>query len=203
MKHTITLSQINPSYCYSVKDNSPRGCHTASFDDLKIGDKIVIDNYFHEIIEEPTEAHTETPTDTKASQLETVIKLYVSIEARKDRSAWNKGINEYCFEFIGTMEEAVSRGWLDIDTLDSKQSFEKWLLNGACSWQQYSEGGCSLIYDEDIAKRLCTPSELKRTRNGENPPNSFEDWLDVQTRALYQACNRLYRIFKPMREGKE
>ena len=52
MKRTITLSQLDLTITYSVKDNSPRGCHTVPGSFLQIGDKIVIDNYFHEIIEE-------------------------------------------------------------------------------------------------------------------------------------------------------
>lgn len=60
----------------------------------------------------------------------------------------------------------------------------------------YNWGGSSLIYDADIAGRLCCPSELKKTRNGERRPNSREEWLDVQARALYQACNRLCRLYR-------
>ena len=67
------------------------------------------------------------------------------------------------------------------------------LLNGAESWQQYSAGGCALIYDGDIAERLCTKSELKATRNGERNPNARESWIDVQARALYQAANLIRR----------
>ena len=70
---------------------------------------------------------------------------------------------------------------------------EKALLNGASSWQQYSDGGCALIYDADIAKILCTPTELKRTRNGELMPNSRENWLDVQASALFQAYRMIRR----------
>lgn len=93
-KHVITLSQINPAYTYSVKDDSPRGCHTAFYDDLKIGDKIVIDNYFHEIIEEtPTEATetaeanedtdttTEAPTETEKTRAE-FAKLCEDVETQ-------------------------------------------------------------------------------------------------------------------------
>ena len=75
------------------------------------------------------------------------------------------------------------------------------LLNGAKDWSQYSWGGCSLIYDPDIASRLCCPSELKKTRNGERRPNSREEWLDVQARALYQAANRVYRYLKMLDRG--
>lgn len=31
---------------YSVKDDSARGCHTAYRSEIKVGDKIVIDNHF-------------------------------------------------------------------------------------------------------------------------------------------------------------
>lgn len=55
-------------------------------------------------------------------------------------------------------------------------------------------GGCSLCYDSDIAARVCTPSELKRKHGGVYEPNSRETWLDVQTRALHQDCNRIRTI---------
>lgn len=71
---------------------------------------------------------------------------------------------------------------------------ERWALNGASCWEQYSNGGCSLCYNADIAARVCTPSELKRTDGGMNAPNSRETWLDVQAHALYQACNRIRKI---------
>ena len=53
MKRTITLKEVfemNVS-TWSKKDNSPRGCKTVSTSELKIGDKIVIQNYFTEIIQ--------------------------------------------------------------------------------------------------------------------------------------------------------
>ena len=65
------------------------------------------------------------------------------------------------------------------------------MLNGAKDWNQYSWGALSLIYDCDIAERLSAPSELKKTRGGERRPNSREEWLDVQARALQQAFSRL------------
>lgn len=39
-------------------------------------------------------------------------------------------------------------------------------------------------------------SELKKTRHGERRPNSREEWLDTQARALYQACNRVARLYR-------
>ena len=108
-------------------------------------------------------------------------------ESRKTRSAWSKGVNLYAQELIDGLEEAVEGGYFDIDDLEAPKMVEKALLNGADDWKQFSWGGCSLIYDGDIAERLCNPTELKRTRNGEKDPNPREQWLDTQARALYQA----------------
>ena len=69
------------------------------------------------------------------------------------------------------------------------------MLNGAQNWSEYSWGGSALICNGDIAERLCTPSELKKTRNGERRPNSREEWLDTQARALYKACNRVACLY--------
>jgi len=73
------------------------------------------------------------------------------------------------------------------------------LLNGAHDWIEYSYGGCSFIFDSDIAERLCTPSELKKKKGGELQPNSYELWLDVQARALNQACERLLKAFRDVK----
>ena len=69
-------------------------------------------------------------------------------------------------------------------------------MNGAENWKEYSYGGCALCYDHDIAKHYCTPSELKKTKEGMRNPNSQETWLDVQARALHQAENLINRIAK-------
>ena len=75
---------------------------------------------------------------------------------------------------------------------------KKELLNGADNWREYSYGGCALIYDADIAERLCSPSEYAKTREGERAPNSRETWLDVQARALGQAATLIATV---AREG--
>ena len=62
-------------------------------------------------------------------------------------------------------------------------------MAGADSWREYSYGGGALIYDGDIARKLCAPWELRRTRDGARRPNSRETWLDVQARALGQAAS--------------
>lgn len=51
-KRTIILAELfqKDTKTWSVKDDSVRGCKTMSIDDIKIGDKVVINNYFTEII---------------------------------------------------------------------------------------------------------------------------------------------------------
>lgn len=124
---------------------------------------------------------------------------------RKDRSAWNKGVTKYAFDILDTIEDRIN---YEGHEPESREELIDFMLNGAYSpygkgngthlyncWKVASEGGSYEIYDSDIAERLCTPSELKKTRNGERRPNAREDWLDVQARALYQAGNRIMKIW--------
>nr|DAG60695.1 MAG TPA: hypothetical protein [Bacteriophage sp.] len=119
-------------------------------------------------------------------------KITAELEARKDRSAWDRGVNAYALELVGELRE---RAAYEGRNPEPGKECREWMLNGAADWQQYSWGGSSLIYNGDIAARLCCPSELKKTRDGERRPNSREDWLDVQARALYQACNRVAHLY--------
>lgn len=128
-------------------------------------------------------------------------KLRESIAAEKQRSAWGKGVTQYALELVDELAEQIGGGYVDPAELTKPRILRAALLNGAKDWREYSWGGCSLIYDPDIASRLCCPSELKKTRNGEHRPNSREEWLDVQARALFQAANRVYRHLK-MLEGE-
>ena len=119
----------------------------------------------------------------------TVNDIRESLVNDTQRSAWGKGVTAYALDLLDQLKEAVEGGYFDMENLLAPRMLRSALLNGAGSWSEYSWGGCSLISDRDIAKRLCTPSELKRTRNGERRPNSREEWLDTQARALFQAAN--------------
>lgn len=101
---------------------------------------------------------------------------------RKDRSSWGRGVTAYAIDMLEGLEDAP-------ELLGGEQTREL-LLNDAVDWNQYSWGGRALVYDADIARALCTPSELRRTRCGERRPNVSEEWLDVQARACAQACDR-------------
>jgi hypothetical protein len=100
------------------------------------------------------------------------------------RTAWGRGVLEYAREMVAD---------LDPDTVLTRDTVRRVVLNGATDARQYSEGGCALIYDCDIAARVCTPSELKRKKGGALPPNRNETWLDVQTRAINQALDLIAR----------
>lgn len=126
-------------------------------------------------------------------------KMNNLIEARKERSAWGNGVKAYALELVEGLEEAIDGGYFDLDDLEAPKLLERALLNGASDWSQYSWGGSALIYDGDIAERLCCPSELKKTRNGERRPNSREEWLDVQARALFQASRLVLGAYEASR----
>mgnify|MGYP007104059316 CR=1 FL=1 len=142
--------------------------------------------------EDETMTTTTTATLTNGESINTAERVLNAAEdlitATKCRSAWAKGVNVYAIELLEDLRESCTGGWFEEDDLGSARLVEKGILNGASDWTQYSWGGCSLIYDTQIAARLCTPSELKITRNGERNPNSREQWLDTQARALYQAA---------------
>lgn len=116
------------------------------------------------------------------------------IKSRKAKSAWERGVVVYALELFEELKERVEGGWFT--DLDSPKLVEKSLLNGAENWNEYSWGGCSLIYDSEIAERLCTNTELKRTNHGEKDPNRKEQWLDVQARALRQASRMVMRAYR-------
>lgn len=127
----------------------------------------------------------------KPTSADPVSAIRSRIDANPARSAWLRGVRLYASELLDELDEAISCGYFDPDDLTNQKAIRGQLLNGAADWSQYSWGGSSLIYDSDIAERLCTPSELKRTRNGDRRPNSHEEWLDTQARALSQASRMI------------
>lgn len=116
--------------------------------------------------------------------------LLQKVENEKVRSAWTNGVKMYAIELL---DDAASN--LECEEFANLQELKDAILNGAKDWLQYSEFGCSLIYSADIAERLCSPSELKRTKNCMNKPNSRENWVQCQARALFQAWELIKRVY--------
>ena len=112
--------------------------------------------------------------------METADVIFEKIVHLNPRSAWNHGVVIYAMELM--------------NDVDGKEITEKNLLIGAKDWKEYSYSGNALIYDVDICHRLCTPSEIKKTKDGEHHPNKQENWIDVQARALYQAARLIMKI---------
>lgn len=127
-------------------------------------------------------------------------KAMQTLEQRKDRSAWGRGVTAYAVDMLQQIEEHYKGGYISADDLETWTTAEAVALNGARDWSEYSWGGSALVYDGDIAAALCTPSELKKTRNGDRRPNSREEWLDVQARALRQAFRRMYAAIRAARQ---
>ena len=117
----------------------------------------------------------------------TKIELIKAIKESKARSAWAKGVKWYALNLVKESYQNAT----DIVKVNMAV-----YLNGAETWKEYSYGGCALIYDYDIAKRLCTPSELKKTDFGRKQPNGSVTWLDVQARALKQAHRLIAELIK-------
>ena len=118
--------------------------------------------------------------------MKTNTELTALLTAMPARSAWMRGVQSYALEMVESAESELA-GVADL---------KKELLNGAANWREYSYGGCALIYDADIAERLCSFSEYRKTREGQRAPNSRETWLDVQARALGQAATLISTALK-------
>ena len=119
-------------------------------------------------------------------------ELINKLQNQKASSKWQKGVIIYSVMLLENIQE-------DHDQINDNITFkelETLLLNGAKNWSRYSWGGNALIYNEDIAKMLVTPSVLKKCNNGEKRPNQKEEWLDIQARALAQAFDKIWGIVK-------
>ena len=116
-----------------------------------------------------------------------------AIESKKVRGAWMNGVKAYALELINELECTM---YYDECAMDNENLLHKALLNGASDWMQYSEGGCSLITDRSIAERLCNATELKRCHDGQLNPNSRENWIQCQARALFQAERMIMEVMR-------
>lgn len=143
----------------------------------------------------------EKTTNRTAEEITAVLaNAMQTLQQRKDRSAWSRGVTAYAVDMLQQIADYYKGGYISADDLTTWATAEAVALNGARGWSEYSWGGSALVYDGDIAAALCTPSELKKTRNGDRRPNSREEWLDVQARALRQAFRRVYSAIKDARQ---
>ena len=115
--------------------------------------------------------------------------IHADIDCLKLRkSAWNNGVKQYMRDFI-------DYDMILFDKLVKSQNFLEFtqiLLNGADNWTHHSWSGCSLCYNYDILERLFPANMIKRYQNC-SMVNGME-LLDIQAKALNQACKKLYNI---------
>lgn len=122
-----------------------------------------------------------------------VARIREEIENTRFRSAWDNGVKLYALDILGDYSKMLDYA-KETGGGYTPRFIETALLLGAENWMAYSEGCCTLVYSADIAKRLCSPSEMKRktSRSGMIlPPNRIETWIQVQGRALNQAWRLL------------
>lgn len=129
---------------------------------------------------------------TNSTNINTGVNSFIAqqLNAHNDKSAWSKAVTAYALELVETLDNWDKQP-------ENIAELREMMLNGASDWSAYSWGGSSLIYNQDIAERCCTPSELKcvTNKNGlRDMANAREHWLDVQARALYQAATLVCNI---------
>lgn len=120
----------------------------------------------------------------------TYTEIYSLLTQEKSRSAWARGVNRIALNIV--VEILEEHDGNDAPHFNRVVDFSKHFYNDSLREAVYS--GCFLIYDEDIAKNFCTPSELKRLKNGGRNPSSRETWLDVMYRGAYQAIRHIITL---------
>lgn len=89
MKDTITMNEIKAISTWSVKDDSPRGCKTVSNSKVKPGDKVVYNNRFTLVIDEPETEEEETTERTAEEVTADIIEFFENNE-----DIYNEAIEE-------------------------------------------------------------------------------------------------------------
>lgn len=115
--------------------------------------------------------------------------IHTDIDRLKLRkSAWNNGLKQYMHDFIDYDDILFDK----LVKSKSFYDFKQVLLNGADNWTHHSWSGCSLCYNYDILERLFPANMVKRYQNC-SMVNGMH-LLDIQAKALNQACKKLYNI---------
>ena len=120
----------------------------------------------------------------------TYTEIYNLLTQEKPRSAWSRGVNNIAVNIVSEILENADGN--DAPHFYRVDDFSRHFYG--VSLREAVDGGCFLIYDYDIARNFCTPSELKRVKNGERNPNSRETWLDVMYRGAYQAIRHIISL---------
>lgn len=99
----ITIKELKETGCrtWTIKDNSVRGCKTVSIDDLQIGEKVLINNHFVEIIEEAEEVEEMKNINDR------ILEAIKEMDDSEIVSIWNeycRNVNNYDDEILDSYE---------------------------------------------------------------------------------------------------
>ena len=121
--------------------------------------------------------------------------------------ARNKAVWEYGIEVL---DSVATNGDDENRELWTQDKLRDLLLNGAfdyykpydeqAHWKRYSEGGCSLIWNIEIAQRVCTPNQYKKLEDKINSGDDTHDWIMIQARCLFDAAQLIYQTFNSLND---
>ena len=114
--------------------------------------------------------------------------------SRTERSYWSRGVASLIRDYG---EEVL--GEHDGEIISARDFYKIWNC-GNDSLRDAVYGGCFDIWSYDIAKRLCTPSALKKSNKGMRRPNKRQNWIDVELIAVQQAMYKSLAIMKIVSE---
>lgn len=139
-------------------------------------------------------------------------RIRFELNAQKPRSQWRRGVRRYALDLCENLKESGDGDLSFVDRVFcglAKPEIKNWAVLIADAAKEYSNGS-SLIYARDIAERLCTYSEIKRATRKDAPkphvvylkdrPNARESWIDIQSRAIYQAFFAIQDVAKKLCE---
>lgn len=119
--------------------------------------------------------------------------LISEVRNTKAYSAWDSGVKDYALMLLENTT-------FPDNEVTSADELRCTLLNGAYNWQEYSQNGYALLFNEDIASMLCTQTELRRNKHGKYNPNDTVTWIDLQAVALNEAYLLIANVFNQLTE---
>ena len=114
--------------------------------------------------------------------------------SRTERSCWSRGVASLIRDYG---EDVL--GEHDGEIISARDFYKLWNC-GNDSLRDAVYAGSFDIWNYDIAKRLCTPSGLKKSNEGMRNPNKRQNWLDLELIAVQQAMYKSFAIMKALSE---
>lgn len=125
-------------------------------------------------------------------------ELIKTIENEQPKSQYEKAKKYYALEICDNIKNHYNFRNLD-KNLENVENLQEYAMNGADSWSQYSWGGCSLVYNEDILQNIFCKSIAKKYQNADTVRGIH--LLDYQANALVKAFSHIKRILKQIKSN--